>query len=98
MARQAMTVQQLAADLRAQGYRAAHAAAAAAREFMPPAGGPDVVTPAGGAAEAKHPLGKAEQAAANDLIRVWAKQHKMKVSDRGRIPAAVMRAYENAHT
>ncbi|WP_445009116.1 Lsr2 family DNA-binding protein [Pseudonocardia asaccharolytica] len=35
--------------------------------------------------------------AQNQAVREWAREHGMKVSERGRIPADVLRAYQQAH-
>lgn len=39
----------------------------------------------------------ASERAANRAVREWAVAQGMKISERGRIPSSVLRAYQNAH-
>lgn len=52
----------------------------------------------GAAAKATKPAGESHAAdrKRNQAIREWARQQGMEVSDRGRIPAEVVEAYDNA--
>jgi hypothetical protein len=54
-------------------------------------------TPAPRVAKARGPRGKQSSAVAQSTIRQWATENGYQVSDRGRIPDAVMNAYTEAH-
>ena len=78
-------------------FVAAPVAELAQAALQPPPGTPAPRAGGAGAEPGRVPGPRSGDAAERAVIRAWAREHGMVVSDRGRIPARVLEAYRSAH-